>query len=292
MKPTALSKMKLISSMFVFGTIGIFVKYIPLPSSVIALARGVTGTLFLVIALLLSKRKINFSFNSKDIILLFVSGGFIGFNWIFLFEAYRYTTVAVATLCYYFAPALVIIASPLVFKERLSVKKAVCVMLSLLGMAFISGVFSSTLPALNELTGVFFGLMAAVLYASVMIINKKLCAIPAYEKTIMQLGMSAIVVLPYTLLTGGFVDAYFSVPTVILLAVVGIVHTGITYFLYFGSMDNLKPHTIALLSYIDPLVAVLLSAIVLGENFGVHEFVGMLLIIGSSIISELPDRTA
>ena len=53
-----LARAKLILAMTIFGTIGIFVKYIPLPSSVIACARGFVGVLFLLVVTFISRNKI------------------------------------------------------------------------------------------------------------------------------------------------------------------------------------------------------------------------------------------
>ena len=165
--------MQLTLSMVVFGTIGIFVRYIPLPSAAIACVRGAVGALFLLCVMALKKTKPDVDGIKKNLLLLALSGGAIGFNWIFLFEAYRYTTVAAATLCYYMAPVIVIMASPFVFKEKMTVKKILCVLAALVGMVFVSGVAGSGLPEAGELKGILFGLGAAVLYAGVIMMNKK-----------------------------------------------------------------------------------------------------------------------
>ena len=112
------SFMMLISSMFIYGTIGVFRRYIPLSSGTLALLRGVIGSVVLPRA------------DKKAIALLIISGGLIGFNWIFLFESYNHTTVATATLCYYLEPSIVMLVSPLFFREKLTVKKLVCVAVS------------------------------------------------------------------------------------------------------------------------------------------------------------------
>ena len=134
------AKIRLMAAMFIFGTIGIFVRNIPLPSSVIALARGIIGTLFLIIFTGIKKIKISYKEIKNNLIILCLSGMLIGIHWIFLFEAYHHTTVAIATLCYYLAPVFVIIVSPFVLKEKLSLKQAVCVVVALVGMIFVSGV--------------------------------------------------------------------------------------------------------------------------------------------------------
>ena len=280
---------KLTLSMIIFGTIGIFRRYIPLPSSLVAMTRGLTGMLFLLLVMVLRKRGMNRAAVRKRLGMLCLSGAAIGVNWILLFEAYNYTSVATATLCYYLAPMFVILASPLVVGERLTAKKLICVLAALLGMVFVSGVLEAG-GGSSDLKGVLLGLGAAVLYASVVLMNKQLGDVPAYDRTIVQLGSSAAVLLPYVLLTENLGTLSFTPGTIALLLVVGVVHTGIAYALYFGSLMQLKAQTAAILSYIDPVVAVLLSALVLREHMSLLSGLGAVLVLGAAVVSELPSR--
>ena len=278
----------LLSAMGIFGTIGLVVRYIPLSSAVIACARGFLGLLFLLAVMLLTRQKPDLSAIRKNLLLLVLSGAAIGFNWILLFEAYRHTTVATATVCYYLAPMMLLLACPLL-GEKLTPKKLLCVGVALIGLVFVSGV-AQQLPTKKEWIGIAFGLGAAVLYASVMFMNKKLSPIPAYDKTALQLGSAAVVILPYILFTEGLPNAQLTPGQWVLLIVVGIVHTGIAYALYFGSMKGLKAQTIAVFSYLDPVIAVLLSALVLHEHLSVGNIIGAVLILGSALYSELPEK--
>ena len=280
----------LITSMAIFATIGIFRKYIPLPSSTVAMARAVIGTLFLVAVILLRGKKISFESIKKNALPLCFSGVFLGFNWILLFEAYNYTTVATATLCYYMAPVILILASPLLFKERLTVSKLVCAVVAVGGMTLVSGIFTSGDKGTDNIKGVLLGLCAAFLYAAVVTCNKKLKDIEAFDRTTVQLGISAIVLTPYTFLVEDFSQVALNGFTVIMLVVVGVVHTGIAYALYFGCIDKLKTQTVAIYSYIDPVGAVLLSALFLKESMGVPEIIGAVLVLGATLASEFVDR--
>lgn len=284
------SKLSLILSMFIFGTIGIFRRYIPLPSSILAMARGAVGVVFLLIFMALKKEKLNFRAIKDKIFLLCISGVLIGFNWILLFEAYNYTTVATATLCYYMAPVFVIIASPFLFREKLTFKKILCVIVALAGMVLVSGVIETGFSGIGELKGVLLGIGAAALYASVVLMNKKTAGVPIYTKTVIQLGSAAIILLPYTLLTEDFAEITLEPLTIIMLLIVGVVHTGWSYALYFGSMDNLKAQTVAIFSYIDPVVAIILSALILKEEMSIFGVIGAVLVLGSTLISELPSK--
>lgn len=279
-------KWMLLGAMGIFGTIGLIVRYIPLSSAVVAFARGVMGLLFLLGVMLLTKKKPDLPAIRRNLRLLTLSGAAIGFNWILLFEAYRYTTVATATVCYYLAPLILLLACPLL-GEKLTGHKLLCVGVAMLGLVFVSGVLQQ-IPSPNELRGVLFGVGAAVLYASVMFMNKKLSPIPAYDKTVLQLGSAAIVIVPYIFLTEGLPTGSLTAVQWILLLVVGIVHTGIAYAMYFGSMKGLRAQTIAVFSYLDPVIAVLLSALVLQEPMTWSNLLGALLILGSALYSEFP----
>lgn len=281
-----LSRGKLILAMSIFGTIGIFVKYIPLPSSVIACVRGFVGVLFLLLVTFIKRNPISFKAIKKNLILLLVSGIFIGINWILLFEAYRYTTVATATLCYYMAPIFVTIASPFILKEKLTLKKGLCVLTALVGMVFVSGIVGSGSLHINA-AGILCGIGAAFFYACVILLNKHLKDISPYDMTMTQLFAASAVILPYTLLTADISTVSLDTKAFICLAIVGIIHTGFAYMIYFSSISELKAQTVAIFSYIDPVIAIILSALLLKEEMGMYGIIGAVLILGSTLFSEL-----
>ena len=276
----------LIGAMCIFGTIGILRRFIPLPSSLIALVRGVIGSIFLLAATAVRGQKPNMEAIRRNFPLLLLSGAAIGFNWIFLFEAYCCTTVATATLCYYLAPTLVILLSPLVLKEKLTVRGGVCALVAVIGMIPVSGILEAGFSGVAELKGILFGLAAAALYASVMLMNKKMTGIGGNEKTMFQLIFASLVLVPYVLLTEDPVQWSFSPMTIVPLLTAGILHTGIAYRMYFGAMGQLKAQTTALFSYIDPILAILLSALVLREPMGVPQIIGAVMILGAAAASE------
>lgn len=306
--------------MTIFGTIGVFSRFVPFPSGFVASVRGLVGVVFLVLFCLLTRHKISFRGLKKKLPLLILSGVFIGANWILLFEAYRHTTVASAVLCYYTAPIIVILASPFLFKERLTPTKIVCVLVTVVGVVFVSGVmkeirfdkitqsfsalfsgdtatagarFGEAFEALSggrdNLLGLGLALAAALLYASAVCMNKAIGDVGAYEKTILQLGSAGVVLVPYFLLFETL-PATVTVKDVVLLIVLGAVHTGLAYCLYFGSINDLPAQKVALFSYLDPVVAIFLSALVLHEPLGWTGIVGAVLILGSAVAAELIDK--
>lgn len=277
------SYIALIGSMLIFGTLGVVRRYVPLSSAMLALCRGVLGSVFLLVFVLVRGGKLKLP-ERKATLWLVLTGAVMGLNWMLLFEAYNYTTVAAATMCYYMQPTIVILLSPIVFRERLGAKRLVCAFAAIVGMLFVSGVLSGGGEV--HIGGILFGLGAAAFYATVIILNKKIVVGDIYAKTIIQLAGAALVMIPYVLLTEGVPDLSMSAAGVGTVLLVGIVHTGITYALYFGSMQRLRAQTVAVLSYIDPVFALLLSAAVLHESLTPLGIVGAVLIIGSAIISE------
>ena len=281
------SKIKLIASLCIFGTISLFVRNIALGSGMIALSRGVLGASFLLLYLALRKQKLDLPAIRKNLWILLLSGGVMGLNWALLFEAYRYTTVAAATLCYYMQPVFLTLAATVVLGEKLSLKKGLCVLVALCGMVLISGALGGGLPASGELKGIALGLGAACFYACVILCNKKLRDIGAFDKTIVQLLAAAAVMVPYCALTGEKITAETFRPVSLLcLLVLGMFHTGFAYALYFGSMKALRAQTIAIFSYIDPVIAILISVTILHEPFTILSALGSVLILGAAFVSE------
>lgn len=286
MTQTVKSRWMLISAMVIFSTIGILRKYIPLPSSAVALVRAIVGTIFLLAVILIKKKPIDFRTVRKNAVPMLLSGAALGFNWIFLFESYCYTSVAIATLCYYLAPILVILVSPLLFREKMTFRKSICAAVALVGMILVSGILETGGMENGEFKGMLYGLAAAALYATVILLNKKMTSIESFDKTIVQLAVSSIILLPYVLLTENFGGMEFSPISILLLAVAGIFHTGVAYLLYFGAIPHLPASTAALYSYMDPILAIVLSMIFLKEPMSIYAGIGAVLILGSAYMSE------
>lgn len=281
------SKLMNLSAMLIFGTIAIFVRNIELTSKEIAVLRGVIGSIFLLGVMLFSKEKTSFSAIKKNLPILVLSGLGVGANWIFLFEAYKYTTVSIATLSYYCAPIFVTIMAPIILKEKISLIKFLCVCTAMIGMLCIVGTNKGSIgEGYNHFLGIIYGLTAAVGYASVILMNKFIKGLKGVETTVTQLVFASILLLPYVMITSGFDFSKMTGISWGCMIFLGIVHTGFAYALYFSSLKELKGQTIAVLSYIDPITAVLISALFLGEQLTMFQIIGGVLILGSTFISE------
>ena len=279
------SKIIFIISMVIFGTLAIFVKNINVTSGELALYRAVLAASIIGFYLLITKQKIALKAIKKDIILIIISGMAMGFNWIFLFESYKYTTVSVATLTYYFAPIIVMIVCPILLKEKITLKQWICFIVSTLGIFLIIGITNINISS-DHFLGVIFGISAAVFYATVIIINKYIKSISGIHRTFIQFLAAILVLVPYVLLTSGFNLSGLELTGWISLLIVGIIHTGITYCLYFTSLKNLDGQTVSILSYIDPLVAIIVS-FMLKETMTTFQIIGGVLIIVSTVLNEI-----
>ena len=285
MKKIMNPRFMLITSMAIFGTIGLFVRNIPVSSGELALYRAVLAALLIGAFLFVTKQKIPFSNIKKEIPMLLASGVAMGINWILLFEAYKYTTVSVATLSYYFAPVIVTLVCPILFKESLTAKQVVCFVMSTLGLVMITGI--GDMSGENNFVGILFGLGAAVFYATVILLNKFIRNVEGIHRTFLQFLSAIVVLIPYVLMTSGVTLGNLGGIGWTNLLIVGLIHTGVTYCIYFSSLKELPGQKAAILSYIDPLVAVLISVTVLNETMTLWQVIGGILILGFTLWNEV-----
>lgn len=276
---------KMIASMTIFGTLGLFVRNIPVSSGELALYRAVLAVLLLAVVLIVTGRKIPFGRIKKELPLLLISGAALGVNWILLFEAYRYTTLSAATLSYYFAPVIVTAACPVLFHERLTGRQVLCFVMASLGLVLITGVGNA--GGSRGMTGIAFGLGAAVFYAAVVLLNKFIKNVDGIHRTFLQFLSAVLVLTPYVILAGPVGLSSLNPVGWVNLIIVGLIHTGVTYCLYFSALKEMPGQKAAILSYIDPLVAVLISVTVLGEPMTAGQAVGGLLILGFTLWNEI-----
>ena len=280
------ARLKIMLAMLIWGTIGLFVRNIDVASSELALYRAVCATVMIGGYLVITKDSIPFGKIKKELPLLLASGVALGFNWIFLFQAYKYTTISLATLSYYFAPVIVTVVCPILFKEKLGLKQWLCFAMSTVGLVMITGLGDLS-GGSSSLLGIMFGLAAASLYATVVLLNKFIKNVEGIHRTLLQFVAAVIVLLPYVCVTNGIHLDKLSATGWVYLLIVGLVHTGLTYCLYFPSLKEVSGQKAAILSYIDPFVAVLLSVVVLGETMTMTQALGGLLILGFTLYNEL-----
>ena len=278
------ARFEIVFSMAAFGTIAVFVRNIGLPSGEVALYRAVIAALALFLWQLCTRQTVRWQDVKKELPLLFVSAAAMSVNWILLFEAYKYTTVAMATLSYYFAPVIVTVASTVLFREGLTAKQISCFVMSTLGLVMVIGVSGG--GGSHDLLGILLGLGAAVFYAAVVLINKGIRRVSGLNRTFMQFLAAILVMTPYISMTGGSHLAGLDMTGAVNLMVVGVFHTGICYCMYFSSLRYLKGQEASILSYIDPVVAVILSVAVLHEPVSPLQAAGGFMILGFTVLNE------
>lgn len=284
---------KVLITMLLWGSLGVFVKNISLDSVEIAFFRGIIGSAFLGV-LLLVKMQGKKNVQSEDIetnksdkknfIVLAISGMAIGLNWVFLFNSYNYITVANSTIVYYLAPVIVIFVSPIFLKEALTLKKVIAVICAMLGLVLILKTQGGSSANVDLTKGIINAFAAACLYASVVIMNKFIKNVDDYKKTFIQLFMASLVLLPWVVLRN---QITFDGPkSIILILILGIAHTGIAYSLYFSAMKDLEAQSIAILGYLDPVSSILFSIFLLREPFSVWQLIGGAVILIAAFVAE------
>ena len=278
------AKFMLCLSMMIFGTLGVFTRNIAVTSGELALYRAILAAILILGYFLITKQRIDFKAIKKELLLLLFSGMAMGINWILLFEAYKHTTISAATLSYYFAPVIVTIVCPILFREKLGKKQLICFIMSTLGLVLIIG-FESMGDG-NHILGILLGLGAAVFYATVILLNKFIKKVEGIHRTFLQCLAAIAILVPYVLITGDLQIGTLDGKGWACLLTVGLIHTGITYCMYFSALKELKGQEIAILSYLDPLVAVAISFFILGEPMTIWQMLGGLLILGFTLWNE------
>lgn len=278
-----------IIAMSAFGTISVFVRNVGLSSLETAFWRGVIAILVLCALKQVTKRKKQnlAPVSPRQKALLFLSGMAVGLNWVFLFQAYEYTSVASATLAYYFAPVIVMALCPLLFKEKITAFQLFCFVMSTLGLVLVIG--GGNLGG-GSAKGICFGLGAACFYAAVILGNKFIREAGGLERTMIQFAGSSILLFFIVLLKDGFQIRNASPSSLASLMVIGVFHTGICYWLYFSSIKVLKGAQTAILSYIDPFVAILVSVFIFREPVSTMQGIGAVLILGFTCFYEIKNR--
>ena len=288
MNTHASARLTLTASMVIFGTLGIFTRNIAVSSGELALYRAILAAGLILVYLAAGRKPIPFKKIRRELPLLLLSGMAMGVNWVLLFSAYRFTTISMATLSYYFAPVIVILACPILFHERMTAKEILCFVMSTAGLVLIIGAGGAGNG--TDLIGVLFGLGAAAFYAAVILMNKFIRQVTGIHRTLIQFAGAILILLPYVGLTGGFHLEVLDGTGWVCLLVVGLVHTGVTYCMYFSALKDLSGQETAILSYMDPLVATLISVLVLGEPMALTQALGGAMILGFTLWNELPSQ--
>jgi drug/metabolite transporter (DMT)-like permease len=277
------SYIKYIAALLMFGMNGIVASYIALSSYEIVFTRTLIGSLLLIAFFALTRRRVHLFQNKKDTMCLIVSGVAMGTSWMFLYEAYQRIGVSIASLAYYCGPVIVMILSPLLFREQLTFPKMTGFLAVLVGMFFVN---LDSLNEVNTTLGLLCGVMSAVMYAFMVIFNKKAGSIIGLENSMWQLLTSFLTVAVFVFIKQGFA-IHIEHSNWIPILILGLFNTGIGCYFYFSSIGSLPVQTVAICGYLEPLSAVVFSVIFLHESMTVAQVAGAALILGGAAFAEL-----
>lgn len=269
-------------AMLLFGTLGLFVRQAHVAGDVLAFLRTLIGAAFLGVLLLLQRHRIQ-KIGGRQLLYVLLSAAFLGFNWVFLFEAYAAATISIATVIYYTAPLLALLAAVFLFHESVTLRIVLGIVLTMGGLLCITQVTGTAV----QLKGILFAAAAALCYAGVLLTNRFLHDIDGLYFTFLQLLCSAGILFVYLLLEG-HIHLIPELPAASWpwIMCIAVVHTGVAYALYFTSLHHLTSSQAAVGSYLDPCIALLLSIFLLREPSTLMQGIGIAAIVGGIIISD------
>lgn len=271
-----------IVSLLIFGSNGVFASHIDMTSAEIVCMRTLIGSLALILVLLVSRTKLDWAVMKREAFRLIAAGICLGVNWALLFEAYKLMSVSIATLTYYLAPIIVLLLSPLLLREKQSARAYIGMCAAVVGLVLAVGLGDTSVTA----TGLIVGLGSAVFYAGLIIFNKKIDGVTGLPLTTIEMVIAACVMLPYVLLTGGYVGFPPDMEGTLYLIFLCLVNTGLACWLYFSSMNRLPARAVALFGYVDPVSALIFSAVFLGDRMGVLQIAGAVLVFAGAAFGQ------
>ena len=252
------SFIKYVLALTIFGTSGLVVHFINLPTPFTVSVRACLGVVVILLVMAFTKHKIKFADIRRNLILLIISGIALAVNWVTLYESFKHVGVSVGTLLNYMSPVFLVVIAPFIFKEMPSLKKVICILAALGGMVLITVSSNNGAHQRIEWIGMVLGIASALCYSIVLVCNKKIQNIKMMDRTLFQLITTIVIMLPYMFITTDLGDIHLDTTKIILLLILGIVHTGIAYLLFFEPMSVLSAQTLAILSYLDPVISVVL----------------------------------
>ena len=271
-----------IVSLLIFGSNGVFASHIDMTSAEIVCMRTLIGSLALILVLLVSRTKLDWAVMKREAFRLIAAGICLGVNWALLFEAYKLMSVSIATLTYYLASIIVLLLSPLLLREKQSARAYIGMCAAVVGLVLAVGLGDTSVTA----TGLIVGLGSAVFYAGLIIFNKKIDGVTGLPLTTIEMVIAACVMLPYVLLTGGYVGFPPDMEGTLYLIFLCLVNTGLACWLYFSSMNRLPARVVALFGYVDPVSALIFSAAFLGDRMGGLQIAGAVLVFAGAAFGQ------
>lgn len=276
-------RLKITTSMLIWGSVGIFGRLSGLSGVGVAFARVSLGALVLFALFILLKRELldelskTFKDNWKPLLGL---GTALALNWAFLFTAFNYTTIANAVMVYYIAPILATLMSWRFLGENVDRKTWGLILLAFSGLVLIMSGQKISFKN-RDFIGILLAFTAAFFYAMIPNLGRFLKKVDGRVLTFSQLGIAALVLLPFVLVQDIGEPVWWAVSVLVL------VHTVLALFLYMEGLKEVEVKEAALLSYLDPASAIVYAYLVFGEIPKITTILGGALILLASALDIL-----
>lgn len=278
-----MNRIKLVFVMIIWGSLGVFTRSIPLSALSLAFLRALIALPVLFTIMKIKKAE---PVKLRQLIPYIISGILLGLGWLTLFYGYKHTSISSAVIIYNMCPVYVTILAPLVLKEAISKFQTAVIFASFYGLFLIVG---NNLSEGYGTMGLALSAVSGMLYAAIVMINRSIkIRVENHTATFVQILAAMLTLLPFVLIDGNIdtvvhLDLLAAVYTVLL----GILHTGVAYTLFFSVYAHMKSVEIVTYSYLEPLFGILFSVIFIGEKLTPPQIIGGLLILGSTYLGEM-----
>ncbi|BDB22835.1 DMT family transporter [Cupriavidus sp. P-10] len=271
---------RMVAAMVLSGTIGWFVVTSGQPPLDVVFFRCIFGGAALLGTLTLQRGWVRMS--RAQLGWLALGGVTLVLNWLALFSAYAHSGIAIATVVYHTQPFFLLLLTSAMQREPFPFARLPWLVLAFAGVMLITGLEHGT-TGTAMLAGIGLALMGALLYAVTTMATRRLQAIPPGQIAGLQMVLGVLMLAP---LAHPAIGTYGTGTWAALLAL-GLVHTGIMYTLLYGAFQRLSVVSIATLSFVYPLVAIVIDVMVFGVVLGPLQVAGMLLVLLGVVANQL-----
>lgn len=277
---------RLIIVMLIWGSMGLFVTMLDLSSPMIALDRIGLGALVILGIILCKKEKWDFSAIKKNLLWLFLGGAGMALSTVLIYESLDYLPLSISILIFYTGPVVVVLLSPFLVKEKLTVVKVTGVIVALLGVFLVNG--TGSLHA-SMMPGIICIILAVGMYVLTVVCNKRIAGISKLQLTFTEMLSGVVVLLPFVLLMQNGPLQIEGAQDILILIILGVVHGGLLYYVYFASLQQMSAQSVVLIGYLEPFSALILSAVFLEERLTALQILGAALLLGGAAFGNVGD---
>lgn len=265
-------------SVVMFGLTGLFGRFVDLPAAFIVLGRVFFAGLSL--GLMVKARGMDIAVkNRRDALMLAASGAVITVHWVTFFLSVKASTIAIAVITFSTFPLFLAFIEPALFGEKIKMREILLAAAMLCGVFILSG--GSGFGG-DTLRGIIFGMICSFSYAIFSLMNRKL--IENYASTVVsffQQVTATLLLLPVLL----FERPAITVSNLVLLALLGVVFTGLAHTLYISGLKNVNGRSAGMIAGLESVYGIAAAALLLAEYPTAREIAGGVVILGAALIS-------